>query len=274
MRYNIANTTLASILDLGLKLFRHNARTALLIALVLSLPDLLILGIDAMDAGLAPSETIQDAAATQTLPLASNGEDSPLPSFLENNAEFDAKTLLVMAIGMVQVFLLFPVTSGALALCYTADLFGESLTWSAAIRRAWGQKGSLCTAMALSTLYTICGMLLFILPGIYLGLRYTLIYHAAALEGADPRGALRRSGVLMQSHYLMALTIMFLMWGVTIGTIVAVSSTASPLVAGLVQWAAEAGTMCLVSACYTALYFAARSKHEQFDQTMALSRRS
>lgn len=271
MRYTIAVNGLSGVFDLGLRLFRNNARAALLVGLLLSLPGLLATGLELVDSDLLGGtvllggDTLDDAMAPSppgTPELPDVPGDMPTPPTLT------LKSFLSIAITLVQAFLLFPVSSGALVLLYTADLFGESMTWRDAVRQAWQRKAALCTAMALSTLYIILGMLLIVL-GVYFALRFTLIYQAVILEKADPRTALRRSGVLMKSHYMTALALVLLMWGLSIGVVIGVSTTASPLVAGLVQWVAEAGAMCAVTACYTALYFSARHKHEGFELRQA-----
>ena len=45
------------------------------------------------------------------------------------------------------------------------------------------------------------GLLAFVLPGIYLLLRWAVVAQAAALENTDWIGALRRSGELVRGHY-------------------------------------------------------------------------
>lgn len=267
MRYNIAVAGLSGVFDLGLQLFRNNARAALLVGLLLSLPGLLATGLELVDSDLlnGPAffgDSIDDTMAPSP-PETAEGELTP--------PRLTVKSAIALGISLLQAFLFFPVSSGALTLLFTADLFGESMTWQQALRQAWQRKGPLCVTMALSTVCIILGMLLIVL-GVYFALRFTLIYQAVMLEQADPKTALRRSGVLMKSNYWTALALVLLMWGLTIGVVLGVSVTASPLVAGVVQWVVEAGTMCAVSACYTALYFSARHAKEGFQLQPGASR--
>jgi hypothetical protein len=49
------------------------------------------------------------------------------------------------------------------------------------------------------------GLLLFIVPGVYLALRFAVVAQVASLEGTDWPGALRRSGELTHRNYLRIL---------------------------------------------------------------------
>jgi hypothetical protein len=61
------------------------------------------------------------------------------------------------------------------------------------------------------------GLLAFVLPGIYLLLRWAVVAQAAALEHPDWIGALRRSGELVRGHYAHVFGVVVLTTAVNLG---------------------------------------------------------
>ena len=61
------------------------------------------------------------------------------------------------------------------------------------------------------------GLLAFVLPGIYLWIRWAVVAQAAALEHTDWMGALRRSGELVRGHYLHVFGLVIVTTAVNLG---------------------------------------------------------
>jgi hypothetical protein len=61
------------------------------------------------------------------------------------------------------------------------------------------------------------GLLAFLIPGIYLLIRWAVVAQAAALEHPDWMGALRRSGELTRGHYLHVFGLLILTTAVNLG---------------------------------------------------------
>jgi hypothetical protein len=61
------------------------------------------------------------------------------------------------------------------------------------------------------------GLVLFVLPGIYLLIRWAVVAQAAAIERTDWMGALRRSGELMRGNYFRVIGFLFVVAFITFG---------------------------------------------------------
>jgi hypothetical protein len=61
------------------------------------------------------------------------------------------------------------------------------------------------------------GLLAFVIPGIYLWIRWAVVAQAAALEHTDWMGALRRSGELVRGHYLHVFGLVLVTTAVNLG---------------------------------------------------------
>jgi hypothetical protein len=82
-----------------------------------------------------------------------------------------------------------------------SDLYlGSPTTLSGAFRRVRGELGTIFGVAVLGGLAVIGGLILFIIPGIYLALRLAIGVQAAVLENIGPRSALSRSWALTQDN--------------------------------------------------------------------------
>ena len=70
-----------------------------------------------------------------------------------------------------------------------------------AYRAATRRLGSILAASVVSGLGIVVGLFLFVVPGLYLATRWSLIFQAIMLEGASWRRSLGRSAELVRGHF-------------------------------------------------------------------------
>ena len=107
------------------------------------------------------------------------------------------------------------------------------------------------------------GLLLFIIPGVFLVLRFAVVAQVASLEGTDWPTALRRSGALTRRNYLRVLVLLICVYGFNIALtqvgiqLVGNASTAVTVVLGI---AVATITQSFQALCSAVLYFDLRSR--------------
>lgn len=251
MRYDLSSHGLGNILDLTVKLAQQNMAPILIISFLMQLPGLVV--------------------AVAQLLVVPNLDVHIQTGFANIEPMALAIIGLLALVSIIQTFLLIPVASGGIAVCLTADLFGETPDWKVALRHSWSRKWALLGASLLVILITGIGFLLLIIPGIYFALRLSLVIQAVVLDDEGGGSAPSRSGRLMSGLYWKALG----MYAILIIGFFVFSATTQffliqmQFVAAFVNLLLQTVFGALMTCATTSLYFIARSKHEQFDLTVA-----
>jgi hypothetical protein len=107
------------------------------------------------------------------------------------------------------------------------------------------------------------GFLLFLLPGIYLAVRFAVVAQVASLEGTDWPGALRRSGELMRRNYARVLLLLACVYAFNVVVtqigiqLVGNASTVGTVALGI---AVATITQSFQALCSAVLYFDLRAR--------------
>ena len=111
----------------------------------------------------------------------------------------NASTALILV--LVAVALVAPLISALYAHAVVSISRNERPTFVAVGSRVVRVLPVVVAAQIVAGIGIGIGLLAFVLPGIYLLLRWAVVAQAAALENTDWIGALRRSGELVRGHY-------------------------------------------------------------------------
>jgi hypothetical protein len=232
MRYEVREMAFAEILDTGFRLLRDHF--------------VLLVGI----------------AATLHIPLALIQE--VLASAAENNATLAVVVSLVMTLLLLAIS---PIIGAASTYAIGEVYLGRETTIGDSMRKGLSIFVPLLGTSILAALATMGGMLLLILPGIWVALGLIVLSQVMVLEGRFGTSALSRSFELMKGQRGRAFGILFvvlLVQGV-IGFGVGLALGAIPVLGGI-----AAGVVAAVSGAYTAavsvvLYFDIRCRKDAFE---------
>jgi membrane-anchored glycerophosphoryl diester phosphodiesterase (GDPDase) len=114
-------------------------------------------------------------------------------------------SLLAALVGL----LLYQVLTGAITRTIAAEVAGQNLDVEQSYRFGFARLGPILVVSILVGLATLLGLILFIIPGIYIGVRLAVSIQALVVEGKRGTEAMRRSWELVGGHWWhAALTIL------------------------------------------------------------------
>jgi hypothetical protein len=174
------------------------------------------------------------------------------------------------------LFVIWLVACYAVIMTVTSDLYlSGTADIGDAIRRTRPRLGAAIATSILAFLGVAVGFLLFIVPGVLIGLSLFACQPVSVLESVGPRAALSRSATLsrgIKGHIAASLTLLGLLTGVItiLGQVLAVVFLASEGTVGRVvaQVVTAAVSICLGALppiMTTLLYYDARIRNEGFD---------
>ena len=243
MHYEIRPMSLGEILDMGFRVLRDHFSVLVGLAATIYVPLLLF--------GSAIELIIPQGSVTS-------------PDDVRNGLPL---LLGAAAAGALWTIVAWPVASAAITHAVGELYLGRSATLAQSLRTGWSLVVPLSGTTLLMVLYVLGGLLLFIVPGIYLGLSYALVWPVMVLERRFGAAALRRSRELMKGNLLRIaglVTVAGLLTTVLssavqfgLGYIPGVGSLASALVQSV-------GT-AFGTAFTVLLYFDVRCRKEAFD---------
>lgn len=234
MSYEIRAMSFGEILDAGFRLLRDHALLLVGIAAVVYLP----LALVSAFVGVADPLTV-----------------SPLTI---------AVTVVLM---VVLVIVAMPIITAGITHALGELYLGRPVTLSDSLQAGLAILLPLMGTWILAGLAVLGGVLLLIVPGIYLALAFMLLTQVMVLENVFGTRALGRSRELMRGHMLRGFGVLFvgavlismLQWGIELG--IGWIPVLGPLGSGLAQAAGVAYT----SAVAVVLYFDIRCRNEAFD---------
>jgi hypothetical protein len=229
MRYEVREMAFAEILDTGFRLLRDHF--------------VLLVGI----------------AATLHIPLALIQE--VLASAAENNATLAVVVSLVMTLLLLAIS---PIIGAASTYAIGEVYLGRETTIGDSMRKGLSIFVPLLGTSILAALATMGGMLLLILPGIWVALGLIVLSQVMVLEGRFGTSGLSRSFERQRGRAFGILFVVLLVQGV-IGFGVGLALGAIPVLGGI-----AAGVVAAVSGAYTAavsvvLYFDIRCRKDAFE---------
>ncbi len=153
---------------------------------------------------------------------------------------------------------------------------GEDITPADALRAVWKRIGTVLAVTVVYGLVVGLGVILLVIPGIYVATKYFAAMAAAMVEGHRVGRAMERSGELTVGSKLRILGIFFVLLLVYIvlaaGVAVAVEAVATPPVAALAVRLLMGVTNPLGFILVTLLYFDLRIRREGLDIDLMMAR--
>jgi hypothetical protein len=166
---------------------------------------------------------------------------------------------------------LYMLMEGAIAVGVSDAYFGRTVDVWSAHGRAFARLPSLIAATFLRNLAIFVGLILLILPSLWVAARYLVTVPALLLEDLGPLKALGRSSELTKGEMgriFKALLLMFVLYlGFTIAITMATTAllSRSPAMAQVVSAIAQILVLPLFGAIQTLLYYDLRIRKEGFD---------
>ena len=238
--------TIREILSTAFQLYRRHWRTLLAIAAVVVVPLTLLQYLIGDWVGTQGEVlTEQEVASTSWWALGVSG-------------------LLAGVVGL----LLYQVLTGAITRAIAAEVAGEEVGVDQSYRFGFARLGSILVVSILVGLATLGGLILLIIPGIYIGVRLAVSIEALVVEGRKGTEAMRRSWDLVGGHWWHAFATL-LVAGILVGLVTSLFTTpfsgASWFVQGLAAAVATVATMPYTALVGVLLYLDLRARKEHLD---------
>ena len=239
MGYEIRQMSFAEVLDTGFKLLRSHFGLLVGLAAIVYVP-LAFLGAYLQAVGEAPA-----------------------PGTMENVTMLVGSALMVALLLMLGTTIVFAAVTYAIGQVY----LDRQVTHGEALGHVMQRILPLLGSSILYLLFVTLGLLLLILPGIYLMLGYMLLWPVMLVEDVFGMRALRRSRELMRGRMLRGFGVIVV--ATLISTIITSAGElafgAVPVLGPLVAGIGQAVGGAYGSAVLVVLYFDARCRHEAFD---------
>jgi len=188
--------------------------------------------------------------------------------FLERSSS-DPNAPVVAAIATFVLFALLvtPVVNAAITHAIGSVCLGYPVSFGESFQVGIQLFVKLIGTAILSTLAIAVGLLLFVIPGIYLMFALMLVYQVIVLERIAGVAALKRSRELTQGNLLrvFGVYVVGLLISVVLSAGVTLALTAVPALAHFGNAVVQAAMTAFLSAAYVLLYFDLRCRKEAFD---------
>ena len=196
--FELRPLSLGEILDRAFLMYR---RHMLLFLGIAAIPQLLTLALGLLQIFLGPLSTVRNVGNRTIL----------LPNF-------DLTSILLGLVGIVLAVIVYALAQGGTILA-VADLYlGRQTNISEALRRAWGELGTLIGTSLLNGLAVLAGFVALVIPGIYIVCRLLVCLPAALIENRAPGDSLSRSWNLTKGYagraFLLLLLYLALAFGI------------------------------------------------------------
>jgi hypothetical protein len=265
---------IGEVLDVALKIVWRNAGTLVRIVVFVVLP------VQILTALLAASVSPRSLNSSSSYSFRSTTSNSPFSTS-------DVKALLGYSIAVLILGLLSATLSSAACFRAIASAYlGEHTDWKSSLGYALKHLHSIIWVTVLASVAAVLGLVLCILPGIYLWVSFSIAVPVLLTEGKRGRSALGRSRALVKHYWWRAFGVTVL--GYILTTILAgaiegalvgftsISAGDSSLTAIVVSVVAGTGsklvTTPFVAAFIIVLYFDLRVRKEAFDLQLLAGR--
>jgi membrane-anchored glycerophosphoryl diester phosphodiesterase (GDPDase) len=173
-------------------------------------------------------------------------------------------SLLAALVGL----LLYQVLTGAITRNIAAEVAGQDLGLEQSYRFGFARLGPILVVSILVGLATLLGLILFIIPGIYIGVRLAVSIQALVVEGRRGTEAMRRSWELVGGHWwhtAFTLLVAGLITGVVNAVITAPFGSGAWFLQGVAAAVATTVTLPYGALVGVLLYLDLRARKEPLD---------
>jgi hypothetical protein len=164
--------------------------------------------------------------------------------------------------------LLYQVLTGAITRNIATEVTGQDLDVEQSYRFGFARLGPILVVSILVGLATLLGLIVFVIPGIYIGVRLAVSIQALVVEGKRGTEAMRRSWDLVGGHWWHAaftLLVAALITGVVNAVITAPFSAGAWFIQGVAAAVATIVTMPYGALVGVLLYLDLRARRERLD---------
>ena len=247
MKYEIRELGISAILDQSIKLIQDNFKLLFGIVLVLLVPYCLVHGFVSLAFLPAPPQNRTDEAVAAYYRAILAALPVLLPMFL------------------ILTYVIIPITNSALihaiARVYLNQPTSVGQSFQLAVRRFLPMLGTVFVFV----LALIGGLLLCLVPAIFVALSFALATQVVILEGLSGFAALKRSKELMNGNRIKLLILGVIVFLINVAVIIAAAFIPQPQVQTILMAFVQGVTTLFSSAAGVIFYFSARCKHENFD---------
>jgi hypothetical protein len=243
MIYEIRTMSFGELLDAGFRLLRNQVVVLVGLAAVLYVP--LVFFHDGIESAVSPIEPTSPGEVAGVLGMVTSG----------------------LLLGLLWLMVVVPVSSAAITHAVSELYLGRQATIGSALRVGWGMFVPLAGTMLLMSVLVLGGLLLFVVPGIYLMLCYSLAWPVMVIERQFGMAALQRSRDLTRGSLLRVVGLAFVV-GIFVSVIgggLQLLLGYLPLVGPLASGVVQAIGAAFQSAFLVLLYFDIRCRKEAFD---------
>jgi hypothetical protein len=171
-------------------------------------------------------------------------------------------------LGAVVGLLLYQVLTGAITRAVAAEAAGEDPTVEHSYQFGFARLGPILLVSILVGLAVLGGLILLVIPGIYIGVRLAVSIQALVVEGRRGTEAMRRSWALVGGHWWHSfgtLILAALITGVVNGVITAPFGSGAWFVQGIAAAVAAGVTLPYSALVGVLLYLDLRARKERLD---------
>jgi len=237
---------IGEILSAALQLYRRHWRTLMAIAAVVVVPlTLLQYGIGHW--------------------FRTNGQQLHDPAEVSTSFWAVASASLLAAL---VALLLYQVLTGAITRTIATEVTGQDLGLEQSYRFGFARLGPILVVSVLVGLATLLGLIVFIIPGIYIGVRLAVSIQSLVVEDKRGTDAMRRSWDLVGGHWwhaALTLLVAALITGVVNAVITAPFSAGAWLLQGIAAAVATTVTLPYGALVGVLLYLDLRARKERLD---------
>lgn len=249
-KYPIKAMTVAEVLDVSVKLLQNNFKSFLLVTLFIAFPVSLAvntvqhytIGEDVFFGLLSDEEVVDD-----------------------ESVEFTTLDFAEYGLLFVELFIVAPITYGALVVLASARYLGEPMAPGRAFMIILGRAHEIVLGYFCSAMLIGLGLVLLIVPGVYFALRYYVLLEAMLLEKSSIEYGFRRSGALTTDNLASAFWISSLIGLIAIFAVFSASVVPFWPVAVVCQSLVNSLLSMFGAIVGVVFYYSCRCKHENFD---------
>jgi hypothetical protein len=160
-----------------------------------------------------------------------------------------------------------PIASAAITYAISEVYLGRSVEFGESMKFGLRLFMRLVGTAFLMMLLIILGLVLLIIPGLYLALAYLLTYQVIVIEDLGGWSALKRSQELTKNNMLrvLAIYLVTMILGAVVGAGVELVSAQIPYLGVMLSAAVQAIFTAYMSAAFVVVYFDIRCRKEAFD---------
>lgn len=251
MRYQVGQLTVGQIIDQSIKLAKDHFKLLFGIVACFYLPVIFLQSL--LSAVLVPAVPA-DATPEQVMSLLSE-------SFVVTYAIVGVFTIILLVISG-------PLTYAAITFAVGSEYMGRSTTVKESIGQAFSKFWAILKTGILSGIFIMVGLLLFVIPGIYLTFKYYLAQQVVMLEDVSGFSAMKRSGDLMRGNMGIAFVLGVVLWiaSFVLGFITAILPI--PYLDVIIVPLGQSLLFLVWCIAAVVLYFHCRAKNENYDLTL------